>query len=148
MRLLSSIFHESEGAFQKCDDIWRALLHLAQPLLCSVCSEQEGCSMHTLLRLEQGGCGDVYGCNAELIPAHLSEHVLRTRRMRQYLYFCTSKASKLAGTCMAARPSSFLHISASTCCCGNARVFCVSICTFVPVKQVNRVPAGGRCVWG
>jgi hypothetical protein len=37
------------------------------------------------------------------------------RLLRQYLYVCTSKASKLAAR----------------------SVFCVSICTFVLVKQVN-----------
>jgi hypothetical protein len=87
------MLHESEGALQKCENLWRALLHLAEPLLCSVCSEQGACAV---LRLEQGGCGDVYGGKAELIPAHLSKHVLRTRTrlLRQYLYFCASKASK------------------------------------------------------
>jgi hypothetical protein len=48
------------------------------------------------------------------------------RQVRQYLYFCTSKASKLS--------TSSSNWSASK---SSSRARYVSICTFVPVKQVN-----------
>ena len=75
------------------------------------------------------------GLNCTKVPAPLLVHkvqlpspdALRARSvLHQYLYFCTSKASKLRrcgpdGTCAEQRPN----------------LCCVSICTFVPAKQVN-----------
>jgi hypothetical protein len=54
--------------------------------------------------------------------------------LRQYLYFRTSKASK------ARLIRSALHFSVAS-----ERVFCVSICTFVLVKQVKYVPKYMQC---
>ena len=51
--------------------------------------------------------------------------------MCQYLYFCTSKAGKLSTSA----PCGCEAMPITTC--GAARVRSVSICTFVPVKQVR-----------
>jgi hypothetical protein len=59
------------------------------------------------------------------------------RLLRQYLYFCTSKASKASG-------SRRLQIRSSAA----QRVFCVSICTFAPLKQVNCTKPAGADVEG
>jgi hypothetical protein len=53
----------------------------------------------------------------------------------QYLYVCTSKASKLYQILMTAESTRKKRISLPCSAC------CVSICTLVPVKQVNRVLA-------
>ena len=54
---------------------------------------------------------------------------LLQRLLRQYLYCCTSKASKSSTFAPSASRRKLRSSSG------------VSICTFVPVKQVNRVPS-------
>jgi hypothetical protein len=101
-------------------------------------------------------------CRARVDPTH-SRHPHTHRwgsglrgRLRQYSYFCTGKASKLStfrGSCQEA-PSQ-LHVTllgpgARAQCVGHhsARLGggCVSICTFVLVKQVVGPGARAQCV--
>jgi hypothetical protein len=57
------------------------------------------------------------------------------RLVRQYLYVCTSKASELSTRWGGSRRLIYLFYS-------RRNDSCVSICTFVLVKQVNWVPDG------
>ncbi len=67
--------------------------------------------------------------------AFVSHAVTSTRLLRQYLYFCTSKASKLSAEELARNSS--VDAGALELVSRN-----ISICTPVPVKQVNSVDAG------
>jgi hypothetical protein len=57
-----------------------------------------------------------------VLPPQVSAFVLLHQLLRQYLHFCTSKASKLS-TCAASRhfrPASCIIVSAAVCCCNKA----------------------------
>jgi hypothetical protein len=62
---------------------------------------------------------------------------LCTLLLRQYVYVCTSKASKALFFFIFAQVSATAPPPSLS---GPLRSSCVSICTFVPVKQVNREP--------
>jgi hypothetical protein len=63
---------------------------------------------------------------ARLARMHADAQAARLPQLRQYLYFCTSKTRKLS-TESSPAPSRWKYS-------------CVSVCTFVLVKQVNCVP--------
>ena len=77
--------------------------------------------------------------SGEAVRPHIR---LATRLLCQYLYFCTSKASKLGS--LSTRVVLTILPSGKAVPPHIRLLECVSICTFVPVKQVNFVPVRVR----